>query len=174
MMDSLFLTIKECITFQLTYKWWLDIYFSPSSASSWSQKDLQGNRRSPERWRACQSLWTSPGDDHVCSVCQWRVWLRHGLWARNRPLLLWISCESNKVVHESPSTCTLRDLTWLHPLTLDFLTHLLNIGLQHEAKYSDLEIIATFLYENACFVEWISSQIVYSIFSSAHSSSVPH
>lgn len=97
-----FLRLKECIKLQLylTCEWWLDNYFSPSSVSSWSEKDLQGNRWSPEWWRARQGLWTSPGDDHVCSVCQRWVWLRHGLWARNRPLLFRIPCESHKVVHE--------------------------------------------------------------------------
>lgn len=141
-MSAWFLKLKECIKFQR----WLDIY---CFISSWSQKDLQGNRWSPEWWRACQSLWTSPRDDHICSVCQWWVWLWHGLWARNRPLLLRIPRESRKVLHESHSTLTLRDLTLLHPLFFCFLTFLLNI--LHETKYSDIAMV-TFLYTNASFL----------------------
>lgn len=66
-------------------------------SSSWSQKDLQGHRWGPQRWGARQSFWTYPRDDHVCSVCQWRVWLRNGLRAGNRSVLLWLTCQFPKI-----------------------------------------------------------------------------
>lgn len=66
--------------------------------TSWAQKDLQGHSRSSEWWGARQSLRPSPRNDHICSICQRRVWLRHGIWAGDRPLLLRIPCESYKML----------------------------------------------------------------------------
>lgn len=91
-----FKDLKVCLIPGLT-SWAITWYLLLSlvvSMFSRTQEDPQGDRWGPEWRRARQGLWTSPGDGHVCSVRQRRVWLRHGIRTRDGPLLFRIPCES--------------------------------------------------------------------------------
>lgn len=86
------ISIKICNGRQtLIYSFSFFILFTCSK----SEEDLQNDCRGQRWWGEDESFRAHSGNDHLCSVCQWWMWLRHGLWAWNRSVLLWLTCKIN-------------------------------------------------------------------------------
>lgn len=68
------------------------------------EKDLQSDSRGQKWWGEDECFCTHSGNDYICSVCQWWMWLWDGLWAWDRPVLLRLSSKisniSSKALHK--------------------------------------------------------------------------